>query len=829
MKKHLLSILLISISTLLFSQSIPNGGFENWNTITYENPISYQTSNLHGDKGSIGTLNAIKTTDAFHGNYAIRLTTDISGLDTNFAYFCNGDPGKNPPKGGMPYNQTPTGIRLHYKSNIMAGDSSLVLVEFKKNGALLGQYFWAISASQSSYTIFQKNFSPALPSTPDTVIIGIASSFPFGGNRGIPGTSIQVDSISFTGVASQPTSFNGDMELWQTINTSQILGWNINGNNQGNTYQTTDAYSGTYALELQTQAPSFGGGGDIQPSQAITGHWTNNGPPKGGLPFSNMIDTLIMYYKYLPADPTDSASVSMTFYKNGSFIYGMQKRLPVAGGYTMFQYRINIPGSIAPDTVLISLASSSYTTWPIPSSFIGSDFKVDNLYLKSQKMPVANFTLPSSGCIGQPIQLTDNSANMVSGWNWLMPGGSPSSSISQNPQVTYSSVGTKTITLYATNFIGTTNTSAPYTRTITIYNIPSVSSTTATICSGSSATLSASGAASYSWSSGQNTSSITVSPSATTIYTVTGTTNGCSNTSISSVVVPATSAPDICMVSIDSLFTNNIVYWDKTVTSKVDSFIIYREVSTGVYKRIGAQPYAALSRFVDTTRSVGPANGDPNISSYRYKLQLRDSCGNYSTLSPYHNCFYFTAINNGNFIWNSYEVEGQVLTPVSTCNLLRDNLATNSWSVVGSCAGTQTNINDPQFASFPQAIWRIDGLGFNCNPTYKTSAQINKSKSNIKNNFNVPGTITGINVNELVANLSISPNPVSSELTINFYTKITANTKIQILDVLGKEISTNEINEGSSVAINVTELSYGVYFLKIYQGKNVATKKFIKE
>ena len=85
--------------------------------------------------------------------------------------------------------------------------------------------------------------------------------------------------------------------------------------------------------------------------------------------------------------------------------------------------------------MIINLSSSSYSTYPFPASFIGSDFKIDNMYLKSQKIPVANFSLPASGCVGQPIQLNDNSANMVSGWNWIMPGGSPSSSISQNPQV----------------------------------------------------------------------------------------------------------------------------------------------------------------------------------------------------------------------------------------------------------------------------------------------------------------------------------------------------------------------------------------------------------
>ena len=830
MKKHLFTILITLFSAITFAQSITNGGFESWNTISYENPTFYQTSNLHGNNGTIGTVNAEKTTDAYHGNYAIKLTTSVSGVDTNFAYFANGDPGKNPPVGGMPYNQSPTGIRLHYKSNIMAGDSGFVLVMFKKAGALIGQYMWAINSSHSSYTLFTKSLSPALPMTPDTVILGIASSFPFGGNRGTPGNMLQVDSISFTGVASQPANFNGDLESWQTITNNQIVGWKINGNNQGGNYQTTDKYSGTYALELQTQAPSFGGGG-VYASFATTGTFTQNGPPKGGLPYNQQVDTLVFYYKYLPANPNDSAHVDLSFKLNGVGNYGVQKYLHTSGGYQMAQITFSVPGS-APDTLIMNIASSTYSSYPLPNSYVGSDLKIDNMYFKSQKLPVANFNLPTSGCIGQPIQLTDNSANMVSGWNWIIPGGTPSSSILQNPQVTYSSVGTKTITLYATNAIGTTtNTSAAYTKTIAIYAIPSVVTSNTTICNGASATLNATGATNYTWSSGQNTSSISVSPTASTNYTVTGSTNGCSNSAIASVIIPSTMIPDICMVTTDSLFHNNIVFWDKTITNKVDSFIIYREVSSGTYKRIGAQPYAALSRFIDTTRSVGPANGDPNITSYRYKLQLRDSCGNYSALSPYHNTFYFTAINNtGNFIWNSYTVEGQTITPVSTCNLLRDNLGTNTWTIVGNCAGTQTNISDPAFAAFPNALWRIDGLGFNCNPTYKTTQQINKSKSNIKNNFNVPGGFsTSINSNELTTSINIAPNPAKNDLQIYFSNTVNLRTEFTVTDVLGKVVSKHELNEGNSIVIPVNELANGIYFVKIQQGKNAVTKKFIKE
>ncbi|MEZ4891185.1 MAG: hypothetical protein R2779_11745 [Crocinitomicaceae bacterium] len=59
------------------------------------------------------------------------------------------------------------------------------------------------------------------------------------------------------------------------------------------------------------------------------------------------------------------------------------------------------------------------------------------------------------------------------------------------------------------------------------------------ICNGSSITINASGANSYSWNTGASTSGITVSPSTTTTYTVTGTVSGCTaNKSITIVVKP---------------------------------------------------------------------------------------------------------------------------------------------------------------------------------------------------------------------------------------------------------------------------------------------------
>jgi hypothetical protein len=59
------------------------------------------------------------------------------------------------------------------------------------------------------------------------------------------------------------------------------------------------------------------------------------------------------------------------------------------------------------------------------------------------------------------------------------------------------------------------------------------SSQPSVMCSGQSATLSASGASSYSWNTGSTSPSIVVSPTTTTTYTVLGTnSSGCSITSI---------------------------------------------------------------------------------------------------------------------------------------------------------------------------------------------------------------------------------------------------------------------------------------------------------
>ena len=65
---------------------------------------------------------------------------------------------------------------------------------------------------------------------------------------------------------------------------------------------------------------------------------------------------------------------------------------------------------------------------------------------------------------------------------------------------------------------------------ITVNALPLVTAVSSTICIGNSTTITAGGAISYTWSTGANTTSIVVTPAATTVYSVSGTNAaGCTN------------------------------------------------------------------------------------------------------------------------------------------------------------------------------------------------------------------------------------------------------------------------------------------------------------
>ena len=155
-------------------------------------------------------------------------------------------------------------------------------------------------------------------------------------------------------------------------------------------------------------------------------------------------------------------------------------------------------------------------------------------------------------CQGSNAQL-----NAIGATNFVwIPAAGLSSSIIANPVATVTATTTFTVT--GTNSSGCTGVDS----VVVIVNpLPQVTVNSESICTGATATLTANGASSYTWNPNgtpSGTNGITVSPSSTTVYTVTGTdANGCSSSAQSTVTVSSTLNASVTTTPVNCFNANN--------------------------------------------------------------------------------------------------------------------------------------------------------------------------------------------------------------------------------------------------------------------------------
>jgi len=391
MKKHLLLLSLAFLTITGFGQSsIPNGDFETWNSATYNYPKGYLYSSNSDNFFSYNLpFNVTKTTDAYHGTYAVQVSSAANAKDTAFGYFLNANPNSNngPSSwtGGMAYSQKPLGIRGYYKYNTTVASATIIIV-FSKAGVNIGTYAYLIGGVQNSYKLFHFTFTPPLSQTPDSVIFAAASNNVMGQQTSaIAGCTLKIDSVSFTGVTAQPDSMNGDFETWESQNIETPVSWYVESSNGTGFNRTTDAAKGNYAIELKTYLGNQNNHAAAQSVDLATGFYSKNCNQcveQGGYPFSNQVDTLAFYYKYTPSG-NDSAMVNLNFKKNGSSFQwaGAFLHSTVTTGTYIYK-EIPFNTGQAPDTVIIDILSSAWQDTLF--SFIGSDLKIDEVHFKSQ-------------------------------------------------------------------------------------------------------------------------------------------------------------------------------------------------------------------------------------------------------------------------------------------------------------------------------------------------------------------------------------------------------------------------------------------------------------
>lgn len=200
----------------------------------------------------------------------------------------------------------------------------------------------------------------------------------------------------------------------------------------------------------------------------------------------------------------------------------------------------------------------------------GNNLYLDNINITGVPIPLppeASFSAAGneSVCQGTSVTFTNQSLFSPTTYQWSFPGGTPATSTSVSPSITYQTPGTYSVTLTATNAQGTdTFTQENYITVLPKPTLEITASDTIT-CRNTPVTIQASGALTYNWFpvvglSSSTNGNITANPAQTTTYTLNGTgQNGCvSLETIKITVNPLPTAPVISFNEETGTITSNV-------------------------------------------------------------------------------------------------------------------------------------------------------------------------------------------------------------------------------------------------------------------------------
>jgi|GEM_PF-1703041 len=460
------------------------------------------------------------------------------------------------------------------------------------------------------------------------------------------------------------------------------------------------------------------------------------------------------------------------------------------------------PVSISGATALCSGAAASYSitpvsgatsyTWSLPGGWTGSSSTtsinatagagsgnitvtannscgssaVQTLAVTAGNPVVSASASSPSICAGDSTSLTGSGAT---NYSW-MPGSLSGTSVSVSPagNTTYTVIGTDA------NGCADTNTVA-----VTVNALPSVSAnaSSSTICAGASTSLTGNGATTYSWMPGSLSGiSVSVSPTSSTTYTVSGTdANGCADTGTVSVTVNAlptisanASASSICTGASTSLTANGATTYSWMPGSLSGTPVAVSPTGNTTYTVSGTD----ANGCVNTETVSVTVNALPNVS---YVESQSTVCINWTPLT-------LSAGSPAGGTYSGTGVSGNQFDPASA--------GTGTWNIVYTYS---------------------DGNGCADSITQQITVDL----------------CTGSLADHAVSGINIFPNPFSDELTIACGT-ISGNEEILVLDMLGQALLAVKL-EGERTTIDMKTFPAGVYFVQIKNDKALVTERVIKQ
>lgn len=347
-------------------------------------------------------------------------------------------------------------------------------------------------------------------------------------------------------------------------------------------------------------------------------------------------------------------------------------------------------------------------------------------------------------CVGDTLQFTDESYNLVNGWNWAFTGGTPATSTTQNPIVVYNTPG--------------------------VYNV-----------------------------------SLTATDGGTTDAEV-------KNNFIRVLPAPATIPFWEGFESYASL--NNLINWEVINQENNNAYTI--ENTTGYsgnqcakLVNFGQAPSnidELISSPIDL--SVVPANGTVTLSfrySYRKKL-----AADYEYLKV------FITGDCGESWVQRKTLGGSQLSSIALATSWKPSSQAD-WTTVH-----MTNVTSNYFEQNFRVKFRFEGEGGN-NFYLDDINLYSGSPSNT--------IVLGINEDQTLSNITLYPNPVQDELSIEYVATMASELTVSIVDMAGKQIQAHRIqsNVGQNIIMMDTkELAAGKYTLLLQGNSGKTTLPFIK-
>jgi len=418
-------------------------------------------------------------------------------------------------------------------------------------------------------------------------------------------------------------------------------------------------------------------------------------------------------------------------------------------------------------------------------------------------------------------------------WQW-----NPGAINSNTAVVTPTTTGTSITPSYTVSAIDPATTcSNTAVVTITVNPVPSVTvaASTGSICSGTTASLTATGATTYSWMPAGGTSSLAVvSPAASTVYTVTGTSLGCSNTQTVNLnvtptptVVASVSPSVICAGATVSLTASGATTYSWMPNSSTSATTTATPSVSTIYSVTGTTSGCANTKTLSVT-----VNDVPTLSiTVTPTAGVLCTTGATATLTASGTSTAYVWSNGANTASTSVAPSATTVYSVTGTNSCGVKTMTTSITVAttptiaAASSSTLMCVNNSAVLS----ATATPGVSYSWN-TGASTMSISVSPS-VTTTYTVTGTnacgsatatvvqnvspCTGVETLSYNGEISIFPNPATDYVSISVPSYLaSSNTVVEVTDALGKVVMHEAINT-EVTTLRISTLKDGVYFFKV--------------